>query len=66
MRDPARIPAVLAVVAGVWKKYPDLHLTQLLTTAAQHADWTDNDLFHLEDHVLVEGLLRLDDKEDGT
>lgn len=68
MRDPNRIPIVLAAVERAWREHPDLRLGQVLTNAVIHerpfAAWRD--LFIIEDDVLLQRLtdaydLKLDD-----
>lgn len=48
MRNPARIPKVLAEVQRLWEKHPDLRLTQLLLNVGE---------YNTEDDVLLERLL---------
>ena len=55
MRDPGRIPAVMAKLQAIWEKYPDMRLGQLLMAAVQAKD-PEADLFHLRDGRLVEML----------
>lgn len=59
MRDPHRIPVVLAKLEQTWGRYPDLRLGQLLTVATEH---TKVDLFYVEDEVLYDGLDNLMEK----
>lgn len=57
MRNPDRIEPLLELVKKIWKKYPDLRLTQLLSNAALSSDeWSDNDLYYLEDDKLYKAL----------
>ena len=58
MRDPARIPKVLAEVQKVWEKHPDLRLGQLVVVAASQAYM---DAFYIEDENLVKGMEMLKD-----
>lgn len=57
MRNPNRIPIILAKIEEIWKANPDLRLGQLLTNAANHSGWKGNDdLFFYEDNDLFKGL----------
>ncbi len=61
MRDPARMPKVLGLLAKVWGRYPDMRLNQLLQMVAAHRAQRlgvepQVDLFHLEDDALIEQL----------
>lgn len=63
MRDPERIEPMLALVAEVWRKYPDLRLGQLIDDAAVLASGAGDavSVFSIEDDVLANGLRRLGD-----
>ena len=52
MRDPNRIPEVLARIERVWRRFPDLRLGQLISNAVYC------DPFHIEDERLVDLLER--------
>lgn len=59
MRDPQRIPKVLAEIERIWIKFPDMRFHQLVDFlthlyAKEHARSTD--LFYLEDHVFLKWL----------
>ena len=54
MRDPERIDRLLKKIGEVWKKYPDMRLTQLLYFLSAAKPKTD--LFNLEDSVIEEAL----------
>jgi uncharacterized protein YihD (DUF1040 family) len=47
MRDPNRIPRVLAKVQAYWEQHPDLRLAQLVTNMN-----VGTDAFYLEDDDL--------------
>lgn len=47
MRDPDRIPKILAMIEELWKMYPDQRLMQLLTNTI-----SGYDAFNLEDGQL--------------
>jgi hypothetical protein len=53
MRDPARIEKILEVVRGVWERYPDLRLGQLIGNAA---DIRNVDSYYIEDDDLEDEL----------
>ena len=60
MRDPARIPEVLAQVQAFWEKNPDWRLGQvLLNVGAPQA--TCPELFYLEDDLLQARLRALNE-----
>lgn len=57
VKDPTRIPAVLAELQETWEAQPDLELTTLLDTLAQHgAGWGASD----DDFVAATKALRRD------
>ncbi len=62
MRDPARIPQLLAAIHNVWKRNPDLRLGQLvvIATAKSGRRVECPEIFHLEDEDLLRGLLHYD------
>jgi hypothetical protein len=62
MRDPNRIPKVLAALAKVWYKNPDWRLGQLVVNACGVPGRRDGgpDPFYIEDEALLEGLAGLD------
>lgn len=51
MRDPARIPVVLDLLAQLWEKYPDWRLGQLVVNVSD----TD-EIFYVEDDRVEKGL----------
>ena len=58
MRNPKRIEPLLNLIKKIWEKQPDLRLTQLLSNAAlSSGEWSDNDLYHLEDDKLYKALM---------
>lgn len=59
-RDPTRINVVLEKLREVWKRNPDLRLAQLVVIAAGLTDWSNPDIFYLEDDALLSGLARID------
>lgn len=56
MRDPARIERVLATLRRVWEQNPDLRLGQLVVIATKPEEPCP-EVFHVEDDVLLRGLL---------
>ena len=48
MRDPNRIETTLKQIEGIWKKYPDLRLGQLLCNVANYGA-----LYYIEDNDLI-------------
>lgn len=59
MRDPNRIPRMLALVEQIWTKYPDFRLGQLVDNAKEIGSGSSADIFYVEDVALEEGLERL-------
>jgi hypothetical protein len=55
MRDPARIPDMLARLEKLWKERPDLRLGQLILNVAHAGE----DLYYLEDEALLARLEEL-------
>jgi len=61
MRDPNRIPKVLAVIKEVWNQYPDLRFWQLLPVLQSyingvHGKPQNSDLFYLEDEAFMKDI----------
>ena len=56
MRDPKRIERILATLRRVWEQDPDLRLGQLVVIATRPQQPCP-EVFHVEDDVLLEGLL---------
>ena len=54
MRDPARIPRLLALIEAIWLKNPDMRLCQMIGNALPPGDH-----YHVEDDVLIVELERL-------
>lgn len=59
MRDPERIPEILALLAEVWPHYPDQRLGQLVLNACRGRTAAWPDVFNVEDDVMLEGLRSL-------
>jgi uncharacterized protein YihD (DUF1040 family) len=59
MRDPARIPAVLARIESLWKENPDMRLGQLIANLARNGlGETDiGRVWNIEDDVLSEAAM---------
>ena len=51
MRNPDRIDIVLDVIREIWKKYPDLRLTQLIGNCFPNID-----AYYKEDDELLDKL----------
>lgn len=56
MRDPNRIPSMLAAVEAAWRRDPDMRLGQLIGNAAWAGGWRTTDLFLIEDDQMLAGL----------
>lgn len=52
MRDPARIPKILAALEAAWLEAPDMRLGQLLINVAGRTD-----LWHVEDDMMLDHLI---------
>ena len=50
MRNPDRLPDVLAEIYSIWQKMPDMRLGQLIMAVG------GEDLFFMEDEVLVKKI----------
>ena len=59
MRDPNRIPNVLAVLGRVWYENPDWRLGQVIANAVRQTGRFDCDPFYIEDDEMVEALKEL-------
>ncbi|MCK4788084.1 MAG: hypothetical protein KAV87_30300 [Desulfobacteraceae bacterium] len=53
MRDPERIPRILAKIQEIWQKYPDLRLGQLIVNVSPKHE---RNLFYAEDDELEHQL----------
>ena len=53
MRDPNRMPQVLAKVQTLWEKVPDLRFMQLINCIQAHEGY---DLFYVEDSSFMDIL----------
>lgn len=51
MKDPKRIPKIMKLVEKIWKKYPNLRLTQLIGNCFEAGD-----NYHTDDDTLLEKL----------
>lgn len=51
MRDRKRIGRILKLVIGIWFKYPDLRITQLLLNCLKGSDG-----YYVEDELLEQRL----------
>jgi uncharacterized protein YihD (DUF1040 family) len=58
MRDPNRIPKMIAALLAAWYRHPDLRLGQLVSSAAALSSNT-SDPFYVEDDKIIEGLKKL-------
>lgn len=53
MRDPERIPRILALIKAIWETYPDLRLGQLIVNASPEHE---ANLFYTDDDELEQKL----------
>lgn len=53
MRDPDRIPSVLAEIEQLWQRHPDWRLGQLICNLASWADHDATSPYDIEDDALV-------------
>lgn len=58
MRDPNRIPQILAAIEKIWLEDPDLRLGQLMVIATNFSGKkvTCPEIFSLEDDDILKGL----------
>ena len=61
MRKNEEIIKVMLAVERIWKNFPDMRLSQLLTNAVLDQGLVD-DIFHIEDKDLVKYLREFDEK----
>ena len=57
MRDPNRIPEVLATLQQYWEKVPDWRFGQLIENLKKYIGVED--LFYVEDDQIVEKIIEL-------
>ena len=55
MRDPNRIPEVLATLQQGWEKVPDWRLGQLIENLKRYIGV--DDLFYIEDDKMIEKII---------
>jgi hypothetical protein len=60
MRDPARIPKVLAALQAYWDKHPDLRLGQIIVNLSPRKLWVLNDGYDPEDPDAEINMMRAD------
>jgi len=61
MRDPKRIKPILEIIEKLWKKNPELRLTQLLMNALS----MNSDPYFIEDDTLLDCLNKLEMRKDN-
>lgn len=64
MRDPNRIPEILAMLRQCWEKVPDWRLGQLIENLKH--DIGVDDLFYIEDDKMIEYIIDFFDLEENT
>ena len=64
MRDPNRIPKVLAILQQGWEKVPDWRLGQLIENLKRYIGV--NDLFYIEDDKMIEKIIDFFDLEESA
>lgn len=47
---------ILKLTKEVKEKYPYLRFQQIMSIAAFHGGWKDNDLFYCSDSIILKGL----------
>jgi uncharacterized protein YihD (DUF1040 family) len=65
MRDPNRIPEIMALLQRGWQKVPQWRLGQLIENFKRYIGV--NDLFYIEDDEMIEKIVNffdLDESED--
>lgn len=55
MRNPERIPEVLAEIERIWRMYPDMRLGQLVSNIA---DWAETSVWDIEEDDLTAEIQR--------
>ena len=61
MRDPNRIPKILAHLERIWTANPDFRLGQLIMMGTERNQPCPG-VFYIEDDQLVEGLLGFEER----
>lgn len=65
MRDPNRIPYIMALIAQGWYKMPDLRIGQIFENLKRYSG--KDDLFYMEDDEFIQLLINYFDlDEDDT
>ena len=64
MRDPNRIPEILAMLRQGWEKIPDWRLGQLVENLKRYIGV--DDLFYIEDDKMIEYIIDFFDLEENT
>lgn len=65
MRDPDRITEMVIFLKTVWEQSPDMRLGQLVMNAAAYGNRMSNDIFYVEDDVVLAGLRQMLAKGEG-
>ena len=64
MRDPNRIPEILAMLGQGWEKVPDWRLGQLVENLKRYIGV--DDLFYIEDDKMTEYIIDFFDLEESA
>ncbi len=56
MRNPDRIPIILAQIKKFWEKNPDLRFTQLAQALVKDPEEFRGDFYYLEDEELFDNI----------
>lgn len=64
MRDPNRIPEILAILQQGWEKVPDWRLGQLIENLKRYIGV--DDLFYIEDDKMIEKIIDFFGLEEST
>lgn len=60
MRDPERIPLLLATLERAWRRHPDLRFGQVVNLACRSAELDVKMLVLIEDDDFLEGAEKLE------
>ena len=58
-RDPHRLEPLLVLLERVWRLETDMRLGQLVMCASAYGNYKSNDIFYVEDDIIVDGLQRM-------
>ena len=64
MRDPKRIPEILALIQQGWEKVPDWRFGQIIENLRRYI--STNDLFYIEDDEMIKKIIDFFDLDEDN